>query len=99
MRTLPDEPDLRRRLRPLLARHHVIWDEGDDESEQWDEAVCELTAEPEEGESGEGEAAPDDANGWEAWVHSPRRGRGSRQSVRPGAGSSVRRRAGTKCEE
>ncbi|MFD9721901.1 hypothetical protein [Streptomyces sp. NPDC059076] len=45
MRTLPDEPDLRRRLRPLLARHHVIWDEGDDESEQWDEAVCELTAE------------------------------------------------------
>ncbi|WP_329027017.1 hypothetical protein [Streptomyces sp. NBC_00690] len=45
MRTLPDEPDLRRRLRPLLAQHHVIWDEGDDESERWDEAVCELAAE------------------------------------------------------
>ncbi|MFF7793791.1 hypothetical protein [Streptomyces sp. NPDC007991] len=38
----PDEPDLWERLRPLLARHHVAWEEPD----EWvDEGPCDLAAE------------------------------------------------------
>ncbi|MDQ0749609.1 ribonuclease HI [Streptomyces africanus] len=38
----PDEPDLWERLRPLLARHHVAWEEP---AEWADEGPCDLAAE------------------------------------------------------